>query len=537
MAKFAIAMLRRRTDALDSPLRASASQPACCRALPKFSGAAMNEPKTPDQIARETLKRLIRGHISPTPANYQAIYHEVAGLPNAVPFPEQPLRQIAHELASRDPQRMRQLAHLDQAIGRHSWQGVQESLLAFIADAANGGLTLPAELALLLTHFITSVRPALGDENSQINVLFAELLVALRETPVNEAKLRSLLLEGQPQILFAAEEQGEIKVALTKLLHLIIENIGQLSLDDSWLKGQAEGLRRAIEPPLTLRHLDEMERRLRDVMVKQGEAKHRSLEAQEEMRKMLAAFVERLAAMNASSASFQGKIEQSARQITGVKRIEELAPLLDEVVATTRGMVEETAMSRQELQGLQDKVRATEARLVQLHLELDNASALARHDPLTDALNRKGLDEALAREIAGMRRKDTPLSLCLLDVDNFKMLNDRLGHDIGDGALVHLVKVARANMRPSDSLARYGGEEFVILMPDTVLYDGIEAMSRLQRDLTRTFFLAGREKILITFSAGVVQLQAEESGVDAIRRADRAMYLAKRSGKNRVMGG
>ena len=90
-------------------------------------------------------------------------------------------------------------------------------------------------------------------------------------------------------------------------------------------------------------------------------------------------------------------------------------------------------------------------------------------------------------------------------------------------------------MRAQDTLARSGGEEFVILMPDTTLDSGVDAMTRLQRALTRRFFLAGSEKILITFSAGVAQLAPEETGEAAIARADQAMYLAKRAGKNRVL--
>jgi diguanylate cyclase len=136
-----------------------------------------------------------------------------------------------------------------------------------------------------------------------------------------------------------------------------------------------------------------------------------------------------------------------------------------------------------------------------------------------------------------MRRKNTPLSVALLDLDNFKMLNDRLGHETGDEALVHLVTVTRQCMRPVDSLARYGGEEFVILMPDTPLEQGVQAMTRLQRKLTKTYFLKGEEKLLITFSAGVAQMMPKESGADTIKRADQAMYLAKRAGKNRVLGG
>ena len=141
------------------------------------------------------------------------------------------------------------------------------------------------------------------------------------------------------------------------------------------------------------------------------------------------------------------------------------------------------------------------------------------------------------REIASLRRKNLPLSISLLDLDNFKKLNDRLGHEAGDKALVHLANVARQCMRPNDTLARYGGEEFVILMPDTLLEHGIEAMTRLQRELTRTFFLSDKENVLITFSAGVAQVGTYETGSEAINRADQAMYLAKRTGKNRVVGG
>ena len=126
--------------------------------------------------------------------------------------------------------------------------------------------------------------------------------------------------------------------------------------------------------------------------------------------------------------------------------------------------------------------------------------------------------------------------MALLDIDNFKKINDTLGHTTGDQALAHLAQVARDSMRPQDTLARYGGEEFVILLPDTPLERGIEAMTRLQRELTKNLFLANSEKILITFSAGVAQVGMDEDTGSAIKRADQAMYTAKRAGKNRVLG-
>lgn len=508
----------------------------------------MNEPRNPSEIAREALKRLAARHLSPTPANYQACYNEIANLPNVMPFPEVPLRHFAAALKAYSGEQEKSLAQLDAAIGRRSWQGIEDALLAFIAAgsfrpepiavavAASVAPGLPITLTDRLARLVESVLPALGDEGERVAMAARDLLDTLRKTPADVPAVQAMLNTFSVQAGFAAEEQVEIKGSLLELLHLIIANIGELSVDDGWLKGQVDGLLAAVSPPLTLRHLDEMGRRLRDVMEKQSEAKHRAVEAQEEMRQMLTAFIERLASMNESSTSFQGKIEESARQIEQVKRLDDLAPLLKDVIAATRTMAEETATAREQLKTLQAQVQATEAELVQLHMELDSASALARHDPLTDALNRKGLDEALAREIASMRRKDTHLSVSLLDIDNFKRLNDQHGHEVGDQALIHLANVARRCMRPSDTLARYGGEEFVILMPDTTLDNGIEAMTRLQRELTKAFYLSGKDKILITFSAGVAQLTPEENGNDAIKRADKAMYLAKRAGKNRVMG-
>jgi diguanylate cyclase len=316
----------------------------------------------------------------------------------------------------------------------------------------------------------------------------------------------------------------------------MFENISELSQDEHWLKGQMDALMTASAPPLTLRRLDDVERRLKDVIFKQRDAKGHALQAQEEMRKMLATFIERLSQITKSSDSFHAQMEESARLIEQAKSLTDIAPVLKEVMLATRNMAHDSKTSYDELMAMREHVTNTEAEIAKLHQELDRVSALARHDPLTGALNRKGLDEAMDREISNVRRKDVPLCVALLDIDNFKKINDSMGHTTGDAALTHLATVARECMRPQDNLARYGGEEFVILLPDTTLDKGIEALTRLQRELTKRFFLSGSEKVLITFSAGVVQLATDEKGGEAIKRADQAMYLAKRAGKNRVVG-
>ncbi len=510
--------------------------------------------KKPFEIAREALKQITARKLVPTPVNYQAIYNEIAGVPNVQPFPEEPLRRIAQALPTRNPGQEKQRSLLEFAIGQRNWQGVHSALLAYAgfggsgaqpSDSAPAPLTAaPAVAAPALTseffeqvaRLIEYTQPALGADDARFQEQTQKLLQALRDPAAEAFQVKSQLANYSHRLSFAAEDQAEVRLTLLKLLHLIIENIGELSLDDSWLKGQTDALREAAQPPLTLRRLDDVERRLKDVIFKQTEAKGRALEAQDELRRMLATFIERLSQMTETSSSYQGKMEESMRQLEQAKKIEEIAPVLKEVIGATRLMTNETASVRDELRSMREKTEATEAELVKLHKELDRISSQARHDTLTGALNRLGLDEALNREISSVRRKDSPLSVALLDIDNFKKLNDSKGHEAGDAALTHLATVARECMRPQDTLARYGGEEFVILLPDTTLDNGIEAMTRLQRELTKRFFLAGNEKILITFSAGVAQVAAGESGPDAIRRADQAMYLAKRAGKNRVIG-
>ena len=511
--------------------------------------------KKPFEIARETLKQLTSRKLVPTPLNYQNIYNEIAGVPQVPPFPADSLREIAQALPARTPGQQKQRGLLEYAIDRLNWDGVKTALVAYggfvPANAGESGSTIPASLtadaAPLTVPAITAdfmaqigrlieyAQPALGTDDERFSEQTRDLLRALKQPGTDVATAKLMLVNYSHRLSFTAEDQFEIKNSLLKLLHLVFENIGELSLEEQWLKGQMDALKDASKPPLTLRRLDDVEKRLKDVIFKQKDAKERAMQAQNEMRQMLATFIERLSQMAQSTGNFHGKLVENARQIEQAKTIAEIAPVLKEVVGATRSMAEQSKTAGDELQAMRVRADETEAELVKLHKELDRVSAQARHDPLTGALNRKGMDEALDKEVSGMHRKESPLSVALLDIDNFKKLNDTLGHATGDAALAHLASVARDCMRPQDTLARYGGEEFVILLPDTPLDKGVEAMTRLQRELTKRFFLAGADKVLITFSAGVAQLAANEKGADAIKRADQAMYLAKRAGKNRVL--
>ncbi len=131
---------------------------------------------------------------------------------------------------------------------------------------------------------------------------------------------------------------------------------------------------------------------------------------------------------------------------------------------------------------------AAELRIEELEKALAEASEVACTDPLTRALNRRGFDKACKRELARARRKGVRCAVAHIDLDDFKRLNDTLGHRVGDRALVHLVDLLHKSMRPSDVLCRFGGEEFVLMLPDITLADASAVLSRFSGSFLRKLF-------------------------------------------------
>ena len=334
---------------------------------------------------------------------------------------------------------------------------------------------------------------------------------------------------------FVAEDREELRVGLLKLLQLMIDNVSELVVDDQWLNGQIEMVRDIVARPMNVRTINEAEHRLKEVIFKQSQLKHSLIEAKQALKQMLAGFVDHLAEFADSTSDYHDKIEACVVKISKADDISQLEDVLAEVINATRVIQLNAQRSRDDLRATRQRVEDAEKRINELQEELDKASTLVRHDQLTGTLNRRGLEEAFEHEFARASRRKTPLCVALLDIDNFKKLNDTMGHETGDAALIHLATTIRETLRPQDTIARFGGEEFIVILPDTPLHDAQIALVRLQRELTKRFFLHENEKVLITFSAGVTEYRPEDTSASVTKRADEAMYTAKRTGKNRVV--
>jgi diguanylate cyclase len=441
---------------------------------------------SPSEVARETIRQMAQRRMLPTPANYARLFAEISGDPE----PGLP------------------------------------------AESATS-MALRKVLVEALKHFLAvrfSAEHPLYDE-AQAICEDARTATSVAAIEAVGQRLRRFIL----RIELSGESDAETVKGLWRVLELVVSNVGELVEDERWVKGQIEHIRKLLTGQTSVPVVREIEQSFRSVIVKQSSLKREVDSAKASLKDMLSSFVERLGNMTAHTGKYQEKLGGYVERIEKSQHISELNQILAALVADTRAIQADTMRSHEELQTARGKVQAYEERIATLQKELETTSALVREDPLTRVLNRRGYDEAWGVEVARAARLDSPLCLAVMDVDHFKQLNDRHGHLAGDEALVYLARTVRDALRPSDVVARHGGEEFVILLPGATLNEAVQAMTRVQRELTRRFFMHDNEKILITFSAGVTERRGEEGEAEVRARADAALYRAKEAGRNRVI--
>lgn len=231
------------------------------------------------------------------------------------------------------------------------------------------------------------------------------------------------------------------------------------------------------------------------------------------------------------SEDYYKQVERYAEQIRKTSNADEIIGILDIVLSETREL-----RFSDEVFAAQEQVKFAEQKIESLKCELEQLRELVQTDQMTGAFNRRGLEDIFKREAARADRNAQSLGVILIDLDNFKQINDDFGHRYGDSVLINLVAVAKETLRPSDIVARFGGEEFVVLLPDVEMQDALTIIQRIQNNLARNFSIQSDNQTLpITFSAGVALRSFGEHQNSVLSRADKALYQAKRTGKNRAI--
>ncbi len=181
---------------------------------------------------------------------------------------------------------------------------------------------------------------------------------------------------------------------------------------------------------------------------------------------------------------------------------------------------------------LQEKLRQSNSELKELTEELQS---LVRTDSLSGLPNRRAFEEAIGRNFRRFKRSGAVSSVLMIDIDHFKRVNDRYGHNAGDAALIVIADAFRANCRAADTAARLGGEEFALLLPDTPMNAALLIAERLRDEVQRAEVSLDSIRFSVTISIGVSSfLPPDDEWPQVLGRADAAMYAAKAAGRNRV---
>ncbi|ABR91195.1 Uncharacterized conserved protein [Janthinobacterium sp. Marseille] len=516
--------------------------------------------QNPAEIAREAFRQLAVRRIAPTPDAYRAIYDEIAGYA-VQPTPEEILAEFAASLSTAPDgvaiigKTLQEAATtsywpdfskgLAQLVKHYQTQlAIQANSSAAVAPVVQNTQSLslvddpqPALLRDLLTRTLTlavaSLLQGAPDLAAEAEALGRSVKDANTEASLNEVsvKLKQLCFK----IELKSGDMAQQHEMLLRLFRLLLENIGGLLEHDSWMHGQIEAVRNLISAPINDVALNEVMRSLKEVIYKQGTLKNSINDAKVSVKNMVNTFIDRLADIANTTGNYHQQIDRYSKEITQTADINKLSKILDEVKRETRIAQTEALRSRDIVLAARKDVEDAEARIHNLELQLEQMSELVREDQLTGSLNRRGLDDVLEREIARADRRASPLCIAMLDLDDFKKINDKYGHMAGDEALIHLVRVIKDTLRTMDVIARFGGEEFLIVLPDTPLEEAILTITRLQRELTKQIFMHNHTRLLMTFSAGVALRKEREDQAAMVKRADIALYEAKKAGKNRVI--
>ncbi len=407
------------------------------------------------------------------------------------------------------------------------------------AETAQGATAPPAVAPAqawlpVVNGLAASVQAALpASEPSGLRAELAALVQAIAAdsaTPEHADEL-ARLCERADRVLqhrhHLVDQLGGLCVELTA-------SLGDMAEDDSWAKGQLDAMRLTLESGITARGVRSAGELLRHTREHQGKLRDERGHARDALKSLINQMLQEVGELGSRTGRFHDNVGRYAEVIDRAESLESLTGVVGEMLEETRSVQEIVGQTQERLHS--EHARATELsdRVVALESELRRLSDEVSTDQLTQIANRRGLIQAFEIARARFERDGQPLSIGLLDVDNFKRLNDELGHSAGDVALRSLADVVSKSLRPADLVARFGGEEFVVLLPETAAQDGQQILTRLQRSLSVGLFMHERKTVFVTFSAGVTAYRAGETIERALERADEALYEAKRTGKNRT---
>jgi diguanylate cyclase len=533
--------------------------------------APLAKPDLPTaQIAKAALRRLALERIEPTPENYERAYRLEAGeaadpTEALATLIERIVRGMERSGHNWTPARRKEGIQRVLAAGRgdakklqqrlsqlvNSWESDAAATPVALAEATPGASTPPAPLDLAanaatadtsvawervartLGHALQQALPAHEGANQELATELAALVDRMQGDGASDALAADSEALAR-RIERVLQHRHHLFDQLGKLCHELTSSLTDLAEEGSWVKGQCDAMRLKIEEGLSARGVRAVSDMLHHARKRHAEVRGEREKARDALKALITQMLSELGELGSKTGNFHESVGRYAAVIEESDSLESLTGVVREMVAESRAVQSLVQQTQERLQEEHSKATDLTQRVTELEDEMKRLSDEVSTDQLTQIANRRGLMQAFEVERARLERNGGELSIGLLDIDNFKRLNDELGHSAGDEALKSLAAVVSKTLRPTDRVARYGGEEFVVLLPETPAAEGEQVLTRLQRSLTGGLFMHKDKQIFVTFSAGVTGYRMAERIEDSLERADQALYEAKRTGKNRT---
>lgn len=256
---------------------------------------------------------------------------------------------------------------------------------------------------------------------------------------------------------------------------------------------------------------------------------------EKELKDIIAILSRAVAAMDAENDVFNRRVFDQSGRFAELAHLEDIRQLKTQLEANVTQMRQTIEQKREK-----DKVRiqSLSTRVASLNEALEQARTASQIDALTRVSNRRSFDETLRNLLERNTVENIALALFLLDIDNFKSINDTYGHPVGDRVLLATAQLCKSEIRGEDFIGRYGGEEFVLMLTGMSLGQAKKRGARIcERIAAARYRVDDREKpevISFTISIGITVYQPGDTVKSIVERADQALYLAKRTGKNKV---
>ncbi len=360
---------------------------------------------------------------APAPARPSPDGSDVLGPVGGGHGPAAVIREMARDLLRQRRLQITEASRIEAALRDHDWPTVRtfvESALARRAPRPPGEAAVPAPRTLPLAD-------GAAPDGAPAEAVPGAAAPALEPARATAAVGTAVQPPRPAPAAVPADADGAVGRALLAVVLQVCDALPQLASHDPGLAERLGPVRALLGARLTVERLEEVRVRLASVIEQQVAYQQGLQEARSSVTDMLAMLVERLSRVGSSTARFQSRISTHRATLANAPGPAALAQVVDALLAETRDVAEEIESSQQELAEARRKVESYEMRVRTLEHELANAARMVQNDPLTHALNRRGLDEVFRVEVSRAMRYGVPLTVVMIDLDDFKAINDTWG--------------------------------------------------------------------------------------------------------------